>query len=602
MQKRIRLFEYFGIRQRLLLTYILLITIPMSVLGIRYFLTTKDYVSNIIQQNLHETVMKNNQIIDSKLEQIKEYSLGFVIDPNLSELLSKTYDLSNAYEMYRLDQQITNILNKYFLASPDVYSVRLATHDYTFGNGLLKDYTPKHMFNRTKLYSQALAAEGKLTWVPTYDFAEAYHQPEMKNVSIDYRHMFSAVKLMNSGTLKFKGLHGEIIKESPILVVNFNDNFYDRILKNNIPIKQMYYFIVTQEGNIVSHEDKTMLGTRQSYPWLEQMFAKGSGEDIVDIDGKQMMVLYDISKITGWASVYAVEKNFLVQDAIAVIKKNVFAAILVLVLVFLSISYLLSGMIARPIHSLIAAIKKMERGNFNVEIPVEGSFEFVHLIHKFNSMNKTIQDLIEENYKVVIMKKEAEIKALNLQLNPHFMYNTLNIINLKLIRNGQDETSELITSLSDMLKYSLNSNDGLVPFAQDMKYTQGYIHIMSKRFEGKFEVDYDMDPRLDHYSVPKFMLQPLVENALIHGFKEMNQKGKLSITGWIESERRYFCIEDNGIGMSEEKLLELLDSNPSSIGVHNVRNRIRMIYGEEYDIQIHSALQQGTKITICLPI
>lgn len=602
MRKRIRIFETFGIKQRLLLTYMLLITIPMCVLGVRYFLTTKDYVSDIIQKNLHETVMKNNQIIDSKLEQIKEYSLGFVIDPNLSDLLSKTYDLNNAYEMYQLDQQITNILNKYFLASPDIYSVRLATHDYTFGNGLLKDYVPRHMFNRTELYSQALAAEGKLTWVPTYDFAEAYHQPEMKNVSIDYKYMFSAVKFMNSTTMKFKGLNGTMIYENPILIVNFTDNFYDRILKNNIPIKHMYYFIVTEKGDVISHEDKTMLGKRQPYPWLGQIYAKGTGEDVVDIDGKKMMVLYDISKITGWASVYAVEEDFLVQDAIAVIKKNLFPAIIVLMLVFLYISYLVSGMIARPIHSLISAIKRMERGNFDVEIPLEGSFEFVHLIHKFNSMNKTIQDLIKENYKVVIMKKEAEIKALNLQLNPHFMYNTLNIINLKLIRNGQDETSELITSLSDMLKYSLNSNDGLVLFSQDMEYTQGYIHIMSKRFEGKVEVDYDIDSRLYHYSVPKFLLQPLVENALIHGFKELNQKGRLTIKGWIENETRYFCIEDNGVGMSAEKLGEVLDPNPSSIGMHNVRNRIRMIYGEEYDIHIHSEQHVGTQITICLPL
>ncbi|NHN32170.1 cache domain-containing sensor histidine kinase [Paenibacillus agricola] len=603
MKKLTHLFNYLGIKQRILLTYILLITIPIGVLGLNYFITTKNFVSDIVKNNLHEILVKNNESIDSKLERIKEYSLNFVIDANLEDLLSKTYNSADTYEVYELDHKINNILNKYFFASPDIYSVSLATSDYVFGNSsAAKDYIPKDTFNKTELYDSALAAEGKLTWVPTYNFVELFNQPEMEHVSFDYKYMFSAVKLVNSNTIKFRGTNGGRIAEHPVLLININDKFFDKIFKNNIPINHMDYFIVTKEGRIVTHPDKTKLGKYEQYPWLASIYEKKSGINVVEIDGKKMIVIYDTSKITDWVSIITMQENFLIQDVMPAIKYNLFSALAIVMIIPLLISYLLSGMIARPINSLTSAIRKMGRGNFDIKIPAEGSYEFKKLIHKFNSMNRRIQALIKENYKNTILKKEAEIKALNLQLNPHFMYNTLNIINLKLIRNGQDETSELIMSLSTMLKYSLKANDGVVLFYQDMEYTKCYIHIMSKRFENQFELKYSIDPRLYEYTVPKFFLQPLVENALIHGFQEMDQKGCLTITCWIEGDKRYYSVDDNGVGMTKEKIWKLLNTSQTSIGISNVRNRILIIYGEEYDINIQSEPSQGTKITIGLPL
>ncbi len=133
-------------------------------------------------------------------------------------------------------------------------------------------------------------------------------------------------------------------------------------------------------------------------------------------------------------------------------------------------------------------------------------------------MNGKIQRLIEENYESKIKEKEAEITALNLQLDPHFMYNTLNLINLISVENGQDEVSEMIVSLSTMLKYTVKSQKPLVPFKDDWEYLKSYMYIIKKRFEGKFYFQYEMDPRLFVYGVPKFFLQPFVENALVHAF------------------------------------------------------------------------------------
>ncbi len=601
MKKAVRKFKNMGIKKKLLLTYILLITIPMCIIGFKYYITTKAFVSDIVKKNLHETIIKNNKIIDSKLKQVKEYSLGFVVDKNLADLLSKSYDLNNQYELYQLDNKITDILNKYFLASQDIYSVRLASSEYVFGNGLLRDSIPTGVFKHTELNAKAVAAGGKLTWVPTYKFAEMYNQPKMENLIFDYKYMFSAVKLMNATKIKYKT--GDGLKlDDLVLIISFTDKFYDQIFDNDIPIKNMYYFIISEDGRMVTSQDNLKMGEKVYYPWLNKIYEKGSGEDVVEIDGKKTIIIYDTSNITGWVSIFAMQEDFLIQDIMPAIKYNLFSALIIFTMIPLLISLIFSNMIARPIASLIQAINQMGRGNLDIRIPEEGSYEFKTLIRKFNSMNRRIQRLIRENYKMVLMKKEVEIKALSLQLNPHFMYNTLNIINLKLMENGQDETSELIVSLSTMLKLSLKTNSDLIPFHKDMDYTKSYIHIMSKRFEGKFEVQYAIDPRLFGHSVPKFFLQPLVENVLVHGFNDMTRRGLLKITCWIEQDKRYFSVEDNGIGMSREKLGEIVSARHSSIGINNIRNRIQMIYGEKYGLTIHSEPFQGTQIVICLPM
>ncbi|WEK54776.1 MAG: histidine kinase [Candidatus Cohnella colombiensis] len=603
MNKLWNIWVNLGIKERLLFTNILLITIPLIMIGIQYYGASKSMVDNIARKNLHETIVKNNEIIDSKLEQIKEYILGFAVDKDLEELLSITYDSNDEYAMYLLDQEISNILNKYFLHSSDIYSVYLVTEPYIFGNSSARGYLPKQTFHQTDLYEQAIKADGKLTWAPTYSFVDMFKQPQMSSVSFDYSRMFSAIKLLNhvDFTYKREDIPDAQKGESPVLLVNFNDLFFNKIFENNIPINNMYYFVISKDGHYITHQDKEKLGQKVNFEWLDKVVSEGSGIDTVNIDGQRMIITYDTSKTTEWISVFAVREDFIVTDMIPVIRTNLFSAVIVLIIISLFISILVSTTITRPIRTLNAAISQVGYGNFNLIVPEKGSLEFRKLIYKFNSMNGKIQNLIEENYKSTIMKKEAEIKALNLQLNPHFMYNTLNIINLKLIKNGQDETSDIIMSLSTMLKYSLETGKDVILLERDLNYTKSYIHIMETRFEGKFKVEYHIDPRLYEFYVPKFFLQPLVENALIHGFNGLKRVGTLKISGWFQDDNRYFCVEDNGVGISEDKLRELLDENSSSIGINNVRDRIRIIYGEQIDFTIESEVSVGTKVIIQLP-
>jgi two-component system sensor histidine kinase YesM len=273
----------------------------------------------------------------------------------------------------------------------------------------------------------------------------------------------------------------------------------------------------------------------------------------------------------------------------------------VLTLLFIGLSSYLSGIITHPIRTMIRAILITGEGKFQVKFKEHGSFEFRVLMRKFNDMNDKIQKLIEENYGIKIREKEAEIKSLNLQLDPHFMHNTLNLISLISLEKGEDEISELITGLSYMMKYIVKK-DNLVTFEEDFTYLKSYISIMTKRFEGKFTIEFDVDPVLLQTTVPKFFLQPIIENALIHGFERLDRKGKLSIKCYIEHHVRVFIVQDNGKGMTRDQVERLMNQNGGSVGLNNVYRRIQAIYGENYGVTVQSAPGEGTIVTVRMPL
>ena len=216
----------------------------------------------------------------------------------------------------------------------------------------------------------------------------------------------------------------------------------------------------------------------------------------MSIDGQETIVCFDTSKITGWVSLVVIPSDQLLGDMLKTIKSYLIYSLLLLIGIFIFTSYFVTGRITKPLLNLLKAFKQTGEGNFEISVDERGSKELVVLSKRFKDMNTKIQKLIEENYESKIREKEAEIMALNLQLDPHFMYNTLNVINLISVENGQDEISEMIVSLSKMLKYTVKTTSEIVPFKNDWEYLHSYILIMTKRFEGRFQVETDIDPAL----------------------------------------------------------------------------------------------------------
>jgi two-component system sensor histidine kinase YesM len=217
-------------------------------------------------------------------------------------------------------------------------------------------------------------------------------------------------------------------------------------------------------------------------------------------------------------------------------------------------------------------------------------------------MNDRIQELINENYEVKLREKEAELMALNLQLNHHFLYNTLNVINWMALDEGQESISKMIGSLSVMLQYAVRNKEELIAFQDDLTWLKSYIHIMENRYLGKFKVEYELEDIPLNAKTPKMFMQPFVENAIIHGFAYKSEGGCIRISGKIVEETLIFTIRDNGLGMDEGTVKAILQGSTKGVGIMNVQTRVKLLFGESYGVSIQSWPERVSKITITLPI
>ena len=596
-----------GLRTQLVCAYIILTSLPLFIFGLRYYDVSRNIVSNIAEKNMYDAVKKNNQIIDTKLSQAKDNIISFLVDKDLYNAFASIQPTDD-YQISMLDKKISVAMDKYFSHLQDVYSAQLATSYATFrpttapNSGSGKNFIPEGAIKKTSMYREAVAQEGKIVWIPTYNFSDMFDVPYMLDANIEFRYMFSAAEMINGSY--FDGTTYSTFSpdiEKPVLLVNYKEDFFRNVFQSSLSVKGSYFFVVTKDGQYVSHQDVKKIGHNDHYSWLQTIIDKGSGTAKVSIDGQETIVCFDTSKITGWVSLVVIPSDQLLGDMLKTIKSYLIYSLLLLIGIFIFTSYFVTGRITKPLLNLLKAFKQTGEGNFEISVDERGSKELVVLSKRFKDMNTKIQKLIEENYESKIREKEAEIMALNLQLDPHFMYNTLNVINLISVENGQDEISEMIVSLSKMLKYTVKTTSEIVPFKNDWEYLHSYILIMTKRFEGRFQVETDIDPALYTYGVPKFFLQPFVENAFMHAFEERRNGGVLVITGRIHEGVRVFEVEDNGKGISDEIMERIQTGSGGSVGINNVTKRIKILYGESYGVDFQTEQGQGTKVTIRIP-
>jgi two-component system, sensor histidine kinase YesM len=431
-----------------------------------------------------------------------------------------------------------------------------------------------------------------------------YNQEELANYDIDeYRYLFAVGRVLNvfdnsSGAINY--LPKEI--ERPVLLVNFKIDFFEEYYRTLLDGDgSLMYFIAAPNGRIVSASGEQSEALAKRSDWVMEAVNGGSGIVQVKDRGDAMIVSYDTSQITGWTLISAVRS----KDLIPQVSGNIFMMVAKLGAVVLALSlilaYSMSMLVTKPLNHLMKAIRKTGQGYFATRVPVRGYGEFEKLGRRFNEMNDKIQQLIHENYEVKLLEKQSQINLLNTQLNPHFLYNTLNLVNCIAIEHHNREISRIVASLSRMLHYTVENNKSFGALQEELDWLESYIYIMRCRFEGGLDYGCYVEPELLRGEVPRLFLQPFVENAFIHGFEELEEGRVLRISGWIEEGHRYFSVRDNGKGMSSERIEQVMSGIGSSVGMRNVHQRLKLMYGEQYGITIQSNPGSGTVIMICLP-
>ncbi|WDH80612.1 sensor histidine kinase [Paenibacillus urinalis] len=292
----------------------------------------------------------------------------------------------------------------------------------------------------------------------------------------------------------------------------------------------------------------------------------------------------------------------------AILGRNLVTLAIVMSLFAVIISIFLSHVITRPIKKLIRNIGLVEKGHFEQVEHIRSQDEIGYLSVRFNKMSYELKRLVEKVQQEEIDKAAAEMRALHAQINPHFLYNTLGSVKWIASMQRADKIVEMTEALISMLRYATRSDGTLVSIREELDHISNYITIQNVRYYGSIQMNYEIEADSLDYLMPKMILQPIIENAIFHGFAELEEGGIITIQIQFLGDDIAIKVHDNGAGMDQETIEDLLEMNRTDaddgingIGVQNVQRRIQLHFGQSYGLQAESILGEGTVFTIMLP-
>ena len=401
------------------------------------------------------------------------------------------------------------------------------------------------------------------------------------------------------------------IPGSGVLLVDMKYSVIEDVLKQiNDSSEGIYYYMISRDGQMIYHPRKTEMARGL----FEENSLKASGYEegtyeITTNGHKESVVVGNIA-YTGWKLIGVVPES--VQTArINNFRYYIFTTIMVLMMMLLEGNRLISRKISKPIRKLDESVKTYEAGG-KTDIYIGGSSEIRHLGYSVQRSYERIETLMEEIIRQQNERRKSELDALQSQINPHFLYNTLDAINWVALDNEEYTISKMLTSLAAILRYSIHKSNEIVEIQDELEYLKRYVYLQQQRFDYSFICTIDVEEGLRHYRIHKLMIQPLLENTLVHAFPGNTGMDEVNIrigrTG--KEDMLEIVVEDNGVGMSQEQvgLFNHFDYQKekieSSIGVRNVITRLKLYYGGQGSFHVESwkgTEREGTRITMKIP-
>jgi two-component system, sensor histidine kinase YesM len=329
----------------------------------------------------------------------------------------------------------------------------------------------------------------------------------------------------------------------------------------------------------------------------------------IPIDGTEYMMVYHQSSYSGVKTLMLTPRSSVFSE-VNHLRKVIILVVMVGILISFLLGFLLSKPLVESIHTLRRAMGKVEKGNFAQRVTIHSNDEIGDLGNGFNLMINEIDRLVSEVYKTSLREKEAEIRALQSQMNPHFLYNTLESINMLAITKGNLDVSDMVSSLGKLLRYTIDNTSKIITLDEELSFIRSYVAIQKVRIGENLQYSEEVDPNLNKVLLPKLVLQPFVENAIVHGI--VQQGGHIFIKAYCESGLLKISINDNGKGITElelTKLKRLLENQQhissekhNGIALSNVHERLQLLYGKQFGITIDGREKSGFSVTLTIPI
>lgn len=391
-----------------------------------------------------------------------------------------------------------------------------------------------------------------------------------------------------------------------ILVVDMNFSGIERLFTKVNSGDMCYMYLMDREGEIIYHPQQNLIYSELADENNELAIQYEDGTHEEEFLGQERIVVVKTVGYTGWKIVSVIPKENLYQNWNQI--NSVWITVLAIgILMMIVVNQYMSTTITRPIRKLEESVKQLEL-QYPERIYIGGSEEIRHLGKTIRSMVKQMRKLMDDVVREQEEKRKSELDALQSQINPHFLYNTLDSIVWMVESERYEEAISMVTALANLFRISLSKGKTIITIAEEFQHAKSYSSIQKVRFKNKFEVNFLLDEELEKYPIIKLVIQPLLENAMYYGMETMDGDGEILVTGYAKDGDIYIDVIDNGIGMPPEQVEKLLTGENyerkrgSGIGLRNVDQRIKLYFGEEYGLRIKSEPDVGTKITIHLPM
>lgn len=387
------------------------------------------------------------------------------------------------------------------------------------------------------------------------------------------------------------------------ILIDLRIKLLEDVLKNIKLGKIGFIYILDSNGDIV-YSPVNYIVPRVKNGWFTRNRFGIFNKYILN---QHFQFIYTTSAYTNWKVVGVFSLNETLKE-VENIRHYILLVLLVVSLVAIAVSVLISSSIANPIGKLRRLMKQAESGDLSVNFEVRYTDEIGQLGRSFNKMISEVRNLIEVVYQEQKSKREAELRTLQSQIKPHFLYNTLDTIHWMAKKYGANDVIQVINALTNLFRIGLSKGNEVITVAEEVEHVGSYLVIQKVRYEEMLEYEIDVPAGIKSLYVQKLILQPLVENAIYHGIKTKKEPGKIAIKAEINNGILLFFIKDNGLGLPESEVIRInkalssVDGEKVGYGLFNVNERIRLSYGKDYGVSIQSTLGHGTIVEVRHPV
>ncbi|ROR27426.1 two-component system sensor histidine kinase YesM [Mobilisporobacter senegalensis] len=589
-------FKNLSIKYKLIfMLYIAILPFLLFLSGYLYY-TMQKGTTDSLSSAYQEIARQINESISFIQTDVTDISTYVAINENVKKVLSEAGTAEEMSQTWTKDSSMNFFMDIIGTKSYISYIALYTNNGYepyyiTTDTSVLKNDINDIM--KTNFYNRADEAKGAAVW-----------QRVDKNDKSIFEINKSSKIMMSRVIID----HMEV-KNIGYLILGINAGYLEKICKGSMTTKD--------EGMIVRMNGETLIETGNLNKEIEGYILSDTLKNTIKGKAKLKSVIYKdymicFSQINENSSeVYYIIPRSTMIDKLGTVKLVPILIIVGVLSLMLPISFIMSGSIARPLKRLTVSMKKFQLGDFSQQVKVNSTDEIGEVSLCYNDMVQTMKELIDTSYISKIREREAELSALQAQINPHFLYNTLDSIYWKALTDGNDGIAEMVYSLSRIFRLSLNRGQGMTTVEKEVELVTHYLMIQKMRFNEKLEYSIEVDNNLNNYIVPKLILQPFVENSIIHGIEKNGSCGTVAVIIERIGDKLNFIILDSGKGMKEEQVESLLSKadgdvntkkTPGGYAISNVYERLKLKFKDDFKLSIQSKRNKGTRVVIEIPI